>query len=66
MSRKYSDTILVVDDDPFVLDSVSLLLGTYGYSIISSGKAADALGKFQESRVDVVLTDIKMPSISGI
>lgn len=66
MNQRHADTILVVDDDVFVLDSVSLLLGAYGYNVISSGGASDALATFREHKVDVVLTDIKMPSISGI
>ncbi len=66
MSRKRTDSILVVDDDPFVLNSISLLLGAYGYQVTSSPDTVDALAKFQEGGTDVVLTDIRMPSVSGI
>ncbi|MGD0280855.1 MAG: response regulator [Dissulfurispiraceae bacterium] len=59
-------TILVADDEPFVLDSVSLLLGKYGYNVVPCRNAAEAIEKFSENNVDVVLTDIKMPVMSGI
>lgn len=59
-------TVLVVDDDPYVLDSLSSILREHGYAVTmerSAGAAAALLGR---SEVDVVLTDIKMPGMSGI
>jgi putative two-component system response regulator len=66
MKREAKGVVLIVDDDPFVLDSASALLKAYNYSVISSNNAADAIEKFQSSDIDVVLTDIKMPGITGI
>jgi len=66
MKQENKGVILVVDDDAFVLDSVSTLLTACGYSVILSENAADAIGKFQSANIDVVLTDIKMPGITGI
>ncbi|MGO9013412.1 MAG: response regulator [Dissulfurispiraceae bacterium] len=59
-------TILIADDEPLVLDSVSLLLAQYGYRIVACSSATEAIEKFKENNVDVVLTDIKMPVVSGI
>ncbi len=59
-------TILIADDEPLVRDSVSLLLERYGYSIIACSSAVEAMEKFRENNIDVVLTDIKMPVVSGI
>jgi len=58
--------VLVVDDEPAVLESSSLLLKEYGYNVTSSSGAEDAIRRFQENSIDVVLTDIVMPSVSGI
>jgi putative two-component system response regulator len=58
--------ILVVDDEPLVLNSLSGLLREFGYSVTSCKNASDALDNFQKNGVDIVLTDIKMPQISGI
>jgi putative two-component system response regulator len=59
-------TVLVVDDDPYVLEYVSSLLGEYGYSYIACRNAEEALRKFHDVYVDAVLTDIKMPVLTGI
>ncbi|MGO9378001.1 MAG: HD domain-containing phosphohydrolase [Dissulfurispiraceae bacterium] len=59
-------TILVVDDDPYVLEYVSTLLDEFGYAYIACRNAEDALHKFQNTLIDAVLTDIKMPVLSGI
>jgi putative two-component system response regulator len=59
-------TILVVDDEPFMRDSVSTFLQEYGYHVITSPDAMDAIRKLNENDIDIVLTDIKMPEITGI
>ena len=59
-------TILVVDDDPYVLQYVSSLLDEYGYSYIACKNADEAFVKFQDGGIDAVLTDIKMPVFTGI
>lgn len=66
MEQVYNATILIVDDDPSVLESSSSLLKECGYSVISCESAKDAMAKLQKNRVDVVLTDIRMPGVSGI
>ena len=66
MNQNNEGSILVVDDDPYVLESVSALLKEYGYSVTSCKNAKDAINRFQQDKIDVVLTDIKMPQISGI
>lgn len=58
--------VLVVDDDTYVLESVSVLLNKYGYPVITCENAKEAMAKLQESKIDIVLTDIKMPVVSGI
>ena len=66
MHEKNGANILVVDDDEFVLDSISALLEEYGYRVTVSGSAGEALAKFRESSPNVVLTDIRIPGISGV
>ncbi|MBI5056490.1 MAG: response regulator [Nitrospirae bacterium] len=66
MSNGDGANLLVVDDDPLVLGSLSGLLREFGYSVISCKNGKDALARFVDSKVDVVVTDIKMPQISGI
>jgi len=66
INRNGKRCILVVDDDPYVLDSASLLLSKYGYTVIACKNAMEAMAQLQSTKVDAVLTDIKMPQVSGI
>jgi len=66
MSAEYNASILIVDDDSSVLESSAELLKGYGYSVISCNNSADALARLKEKKIDVVLTDIRMPVVSGI
>lgn len=59
-------TILVVDDDPYVLESVSTLLKAFGYDVLTADGADAAITRLDGSGVDAVLTDIKMPGKSGV
>lgn len=58
--------ILVVDDDPYVLESISTLLRAYGFTISTSDSANSAMQAIQRDPIDVVLTDIKMPGMTGV
>ena len=66
MNQNAKNHILVVDDEPFVLEAVALLLDSFGYDVSACGHPREALNKLQSHKVDIVLTDIKMPEMSGI
>ncbi len=66
MNDKEKNTLLIVDDDPYVLESISTLLKEYGYAVFTCQNANDALTMVEKVCFDVVLTDIKMPQITGI
>src|SRR3989339_1373051 len=66
MNQNEKSHVLVVDDEPFVLEAVALLLDRSGYNVSACGHPRDALNKLQSNKVDIVLTDIKMPEMSGI
>ncbi len=59
-------SVLVVDDDPLTLKAVSLLLEEQGYTSILCSNAIEALEVSRELIFDVVLTDVKMPEVSGM
>src|SRR5271169_6804102 len=59
-------TILIVDDDEHVLKTVDMLLQDEGYSTIACSNAYDAVKAFKGSGSEVVLSDIKMPGMTGI
>ncbi len=66
MGTEQQGAIFVVDDDRFVLDSVTLLLREYGFSIIPFDNGREAVERFASEPVDLVLTDINMPGMTGI
>jgi len=65
MGIKHS-IILVVDDDPYVLESISTLLRAFGFTVKTCDNANSAIQEIQRTVVDVVLTDIKMPVLTGV
>ncbi len=58
--------ILVIDDDPFTLDSTAMLIGEFGYQVTSCDRARAAMEKLRSEAIDVVVTDVKMPEITGL
>jgi len=66
MSQEEKSAILLVDDDPAVLESTSRLLSAFGYLVFPFENAVDAVMKLKENNVRVVLTDIMMPEVTGL
>lgn len=58
--------ILCVDDDPGVLTATQEMLETEGYDVISVRNAEAALLVLGRGGVDLVLTDYRMPGVSGL
>jgi two-component system NtrC family response regulator len=60
------DTILVVDDEINYLTVMEALLGEAGYEVLTAPSAIEAVKIAGASDLDLVLTDMKMPKMSGI
>jgi CheY-like chemotaxis protein len=59
-------TVLVVDDDADALRSVARLLETCGFRVVVTTSGAEAIARLRDTDdVDVVLTDVVMPQLSG-
>jgi two-component system response regulator AtoC len=58
-------SILVVDDDPVLLQNVSELLAEEGYDAISASNGADAVALAKARAPDLVVCDIAMPGMDG-
>ncbi len=59
-------TILIVDDEPGVRDSLARLLELERYRVLTAGDAAAALEVVRDEPVDLALVDIKMPGMDGL
>ena len=57
--------ILVVDDDPQIVDLVTIRLRANNYEVISSPDGKDAILKAQKEQPDLVIMDIMMPNMPG-
>lgn len=58
-------TVLFVEDEALVRDSVAQLLETHGFNVLVAADAYEAIRILVERHVDVLFTDIVMPSLSG-
>ncbi|MBA2488334.1 MAG: response regulator transcription factor [Chloroflexi bacterium] len=58
-------TVLVVDDEPAMVGVLSALLGRAGHRIVAAYDGAEALRRFREDPVDLVLLDLAMPGTDG-
>lgn len=58
--------ILVVDDEPSVIDLLHEDLSELGYNCVTTSTGEDALKKLSEGDFGVVLLDLKLPGISGM
>lgn len=59
-------SVLVVDDEPDMRAALSHALSRSGYNVASAASGFEALEKFKQEEFGVVITDMKMPEMSGI
>ncbi|MFA5558379.1 MAG: DUF835 domain-containing protein [Methanofastidiosum sp.] len=57
--------ILIVDDEVNIRDSLKLILESEGYKVIDADSGEEAIKKFQNNSIDLVLLDLKMKGMSG-
>lgn len=60
-----ASTVLVIDDDPLIVELLQVALEAQGYTVLSALGSA-ALKLAHEVRPDVVLLDIAMPGMDGV
>ena len=58
--------ILVVDDDSYVREATEEILKLKGYEVDTAPEAKTALQKLDESDYDLILSDIRMPGMTGM
>lgn len=63
----YAGTVLLVDDEPGVLQATRRILESLGYTVIATNSAEKALqlSKDFRGKIDVLITDVIMPGMSG-
>jgi two-component system, OmpR family, response regulator CpxR len=58
-------TILCVDDNEQSLSHRKIMLETRGYRVVSFSRGEDALERFRQGGIDLVVTDMAMPGLDG-
>lgn len=57
--------VLVVEDDPLVLDTLVTALSDEGYRVSRAVDGMDAIGEVQQEVPDLVIADVHMPRMTG-
>jgi response regulator RpfG family c-di-GMP phosphodiesterase len=64
-TEAYVPTILTVDDEPSVLSALRRLFRLQGYKTLQATSGAEGLELFKANRVDLVISDMRMPEMDG-
>ncbi len=59
-------TVLVVDDDKEIVDSISIFLQNDGHRVIKAYDGLEAMEKLSNNEVHLILLDVMMPKLDGI
>jgi CheY-like chemotaxis protein len=59
-------SILVVDDEPGLLDVLEWELSSLGYDVLAVGNGTNAIEVLKQTDFDAVISDVRMPGISGL
>ena len=57
--------ILVVEDEASFSEALEFLLGKEGFSVVTADTGTEALKKFEQGGIDLVLLDLMIPEVSG-
>jgi two-component system chemotaxis response regulator CheY len=59
-------TIMLVDDSATILMSMSAVLSTSGFDVVTATDGADALSKLASARPNLIISDLNMPRMDGL
>ncbi|MGQ9569339.1 MAG: response regulator transcription factor [Thermodesulfovibrionales bacterium] len=57
--------ILVVDDDPDVLEAIGIALEANGYEVVTARDGVEGLDKLKDEKPDLMILDLLMPKMDG-
>jgi two-component system response regulator PilR (NtrC family) len=59
-------TILIVDDEPNIIEILEIVLQDEGMTVLKAASVREALAVLNDHEVDLVISDIRMPDLSGV
>jgi len=57
--------ILVIDDDPDILDALSMILEANGYEVVTARDGLEGLANLRAEKPDLMILDLLMPKMDG-
>ncbi|MDP2045558.1 MAG: response regulator, partial [Deltaproteobacteria bacterium] len=64
--KRDNASILVVDDDPALLNSLTEILEAEGYEVTAAADGESGLRHLKEQAFDLVLSDLALPGLNGM
>ncbi|MBE0681263.1 MAG: response regulator [Anaerolineales bacterium] len=65
MAEQNKGTVLYVEDNFDNRNLIRRVLGAEGYSVVDAVNAGQAIGRLEETKIDLILMDINMPDMDG-
>jgi DNA-binding response OmpR family regulator len=60
-----AEKILLVDDDPDILDAISMILESQGYKVVTARDGVEGLASLRAEKPDLMILDLLMPKMDG-
>lgn len=57
--------ILIIDDDPDIIEVATMILETQDYEVITARHGVEGLAKLEEVKPDLIILDLLMPKMDG-
>ncbi len=57
--------ILIVDDDPDILEAMSMVLESKGYQVVTAADGVEGLANLKAEKPDLMILDLLMPKMDG-
>ena len=64
--QEVKPTLLIVDDQESIRHALSKILTKEGYEVLLAGEGEEALETLRKKKVNVMLSDLKMPKMDGV
>jgi PAS domain S-box-containing protein len=61
-SKSHTETVLIVEDEPDLMDVASSLFISMGYDVLTAASGQEAIGLMDKGEVDILFTDVIMPN----
>ena len=58
--------ILAVEDEPEYLEMLKMVMDSIGHSIVIAKNGVEAIRMLEKEKIDVIMSDVAMPSMNGI